>query len=312
MTQADFRLAEALGHGIGDKRLDILRRIGETGSISSAARAAGVSYKAAWQAIDTLVNLAGTPLVETAVGGSGGGGARLTEAGHWLLEVAARLDAARAAVLAEFDRRRPVDAEDPGQHPGRRRHADPSERPRAAALPVAPTTMAALGLRTSLRNQLPCRVAAVQSRGPLVRVTMTLADGGTLASRITRESAELLELRSGLPVLALCKATAVTITAPDPRHEPEAPDRGNRSAPHAGNEGDKGNQGGKGNESVNRLPGTVVRTARAASGSAEVALALGSGVRLVGFADAALRLKPARSAQATFDETSVVIGSVLT
>ena len=57
-----------------DKRINILRRIHETGSISEAARLAKVSYKAAWQAIETLSNLAGAPLVEKVVGGSRGGG----------------------------------------------------------------------------------------------------------------------------------------------------------------------------------------------------------------------------------------------
>ena len=42
---------------LSDKRIDILRRIKETGSISEAARASGVSYKAAWQALETLENL---------------------------------------------------------------------------------------------------------------------------------------------------------------------------------------------------------------------------------------------------------------
>ena len=56
-------LTQQLG-SIVDKRLDILRRIQDTGSISEAARTAGVSYKAAWQAIETLSNLAGSPLVE--------------------------------------------------------------------------------------------------------------------------------------------------------------------------------------------------------------------------------------------------------
>ena len=59
---------------IVDKRINILRRIHETGSISEAARLAKVSYKAAWQAIETLSNLAGAPLVEKVVGGSRGGG----------------------------------------------------------------------------------------------------------------------------------------------------------------------------------------------------------------------------------------------
>ena len=77
--------AHALGHASGDKRIEILRLIGQSGSISQAAREAGVSYKAAWQAVDTLTNLAGVVLVERAVGGAGGGGASVSEAGLRLL-----------------------------------------------------------------------------------------------------------------------------------------------------------------------------------------------------------------------------------
>ncbi|MFT4240886.1 MAG: LysR family transcriptional regulator, partial [Acidovorax sp.] len=81
MPQA-LSLTGALGHELTDKRIAILRQIAEGGSISQAARAVGVSYKAAWQAVDTLTNLAGAPLVARAVGGAGGGGAQLTEAGR--------------------------------------------------------------------------------------------------------------------------------------------------------------------------------------------------------------------------------------
>src|SRR6478735_4317432 len=96
------RFTDALGHGLSDKRIDILRGIGRSGSISQAAREAGVSYKAAWQAIDTLTNLAGVPLVERAVGGAGGGGALLTTHGGHLLELADALDAARREVHARW------------------------------------------------------------------------------------------------------------------------------------------------------------------------------------------------------------------
>ena len=71
MNSSALHFAQALGHEATDKRLDILKRIGEVGSISEAARSANVSYKAAWQALETLSNLAGAPLVEKAVGGSG-------------------------------------------------------------------------------------------------------------------------------------------------------------------------------------------------------------------------------------------------
>ena len=71
-SSPSLSLSAALGHALTDKRIDILRHIGECGSISQAARAAGVSYKAAWQAVDTLTNLAGAQLVARAVGGAGG------------------------------------------------------------------------------------------------------------------------------------------------------------------------------------------------------------------------------------------------
>ena len=51
MSNFSLSLADVLGHEVTDKRIDILRRIGEVGSISEAARGAGVSYKAAWQAL---------------------------------------------------------------------------------------------------------------------------------------------------------------------------------------------------------------------------------------------------------------------
>src|SRR6478752_1329068 len=91
-------LAGALGHQPADKRLEILRRVAAVGSISQAARDAGVSYKAAWQALDTLSNLAGAALVERAVGGSGGGGARLSAAGEQVLQAADQMGRARDAV----------------------------------------------------------------------------------------------------------------------------------------------------------------------------------------------------------------------
>jgi len=151
---------------------------------SQAARDAGISYKAAWQAIETLTSLSGLPLVERSVGGSGGGGARITPQGLQLLAVADELALARAQVLARY-----------------------AQVKLGEALPHT------LGLRTSMRNQLPCVVAGVQplAQGPMVEVALRTSGGQTLTSRVTRESADLLGLLPGLAVLALCKATAVAV-----------------------------------------------------------------------------------------------------
>ena len=182
-------LTDALGHAPADKRLEVLRRVGQTGSISQAARDAGISYKAAWQAIDTLTNLSGLPLVDRSVGGSGGGGARITADGNRLLELADQLALARSQVLARFGQ---VQAGALAAHSG-------------------------LGLRTSMRNQLPCVVTGLHAlgQGNLMQVTLQTTGGQVLTSLVTRESADLLGLSTGMAVLALCKATAVVVMPPD-------------------------------------------------------------------------------------------------
>lgn len=240
-------LQQALAHPLADKRIEILRHVGECGSISAAARQAGVSYKAAWQAIDTLGNLAGAALVDKAVGGSGGGGARLTAEGEQLLQAAALMAQARRDVLGQLSR---------------------------SALGAVP----ALGLRTSMRNQLPCLVQALKPQRGAVQVQLALGDGSRMCSRITRESAELLGLAPGQRLLALCKATAVEITA---------------QAPPAGAE-------------INLLAGEVQRLSRSRAGG-EVALRLPGGESWVGFCGPASGLRLHGPAWARFGEAAVVL-----
>ena len=254
MPKTELQIAQALGHQPTDQRLDILRRIGEVGSISQAARDAGVSYKAAWQAIDTLSNLAGLPLVEKLVGGAGGGGAHLTAAGRSLLGAAEKMQQARQQVLQA--------------HPS----ADEADKAGAGSAPLW-----ALNLRTSMRNQLPCSVFAIHRDAGAMRVALRLSDGTLLCARITRESVELLGLRPGLAVLALCKATAVSM------------------APHA--------EPGAGQ---NHLPGRVSRATRSKHGG-EVALTLSAGLQLVGFCAPGTLLKIGQSAVASVDPAAVVI-----
>jgi len=179
-------LTAALGDPASDRRLEVLRLVGQSCSISEAARQVGISYKAAWQAIDTLTNLSGVALVDRTVGGSGGGGARITTQGLTLLALADELANARRQVLSRF----------------------------AGGAALA----SGLGLRTSMRNQLPCtvlRCEALTPLDPMVTITLQTPGGVLLQSSITRESADLLGLTPGLAVLVLCKATAVSIAAQD-------------------------------------------------------------------------------------------------
>ncbi len=255
MTLPISSLNEALGHAISDKRLEVLRRVGQSGSISQAAREAGISYKAAWQAIDTLTNLSGATLVDCTVGGSGGGGARITAQGQQLLALADALAAARRQVLAGF----------------------------ANGVQLA----SGLGLRTSMRNQLPCTVIcceAITPSDPLVWVTVQTAGGAVLTASLTHESADLLGLKAGLPVLVLCKATAVRIEPADDTAVPAANVR-----------------------EASQLGGVVERVTPG-QGRDEVVLALHGGGHWVGFAAHPQALASGQPAVAHVAAAALVLG----
>ena len=105
--QLSIRIDLATGGRIGPGKVALLEAIGETGSISAAGRAMKMSYRRAWQLVEDLNRNLGNPVVETAAGGAGGGGARLTEAGRTLVQQyraveRAASDTARGP-LAELD-----------------------------------------------------------------------------------------------------------------------------------------------------------------------------------------------------------------
>jgi molybdate transport system substrate-binding protein len=65
----------------------LLEGIDRWRSISAAARQMGMSYRRAWLLVQSMNEAAGEPLVEAAVGGSHGGGARLTTRGRQTAEL---------------------------------------------------------------------------------------------------------------------------------------------------------------------------------------------------------------------------------
>jgi len=74
-------------HLLGPRGARLLRSLKASGSISSAARGAGMSYKSAWSYLSDMSRLVGSPLVVSQRGGArGGGGSRLTPTGEELLQ----------------------------------------------------------------------------------------------------------------------------------------------------------------------------------------------------------------------------------
>jgi molybdate transport system regulatory protein len=158
------------------QRIALLQHIAEQGSITRAAKSAGLSYKATWDAIDELNNLTPKPLVERAVGGKGGGGARLSTEGERVLRLYQRLQALQAQVLEAAEEASDLDL------------------------------LGRLMMRTSARNQLQGRVGAIVAQGRNDLITLELGGGLTLNAQITHESTQQLDLAEGSTVVALMKA----------------------------------------------------------------------------------------------------------
>lgn len=173
----------------GRSRIDLLEKVGEYGSITRAAKAVNMSYKAAWDAIDTMNNLSDGPLVETATGGKGGGGARLTDKGRRLVEVYKSL---------EREHRKFLDALGHG----------------IEDLENYVSLLGRLFLRTSARNQFHGKIVCIRTGPVTAEVELAMGGEDKIVAVITRESVEGLELRIGTEAWALIKAPWV-IVAPE-------------------------------------------------------------------------------------------------
>ena len=125
-------------------RVALIEAIGELGSISAAARRTGLSYKAAWDAVQALNNLFDGPLVTAAPGGRRGGAAVVTERGQAVLQAFRRVQAELDAALARLDQA------------------------------VEPDLFWSLGMKTSARNALRGRIARITPGAVSTEVALAL------------------------------------------------------------------------------------------------------------------------------------------
>jgi molybdate transport system regulatory protein len=105
-SQPKLKLSLRLLHGgeiaLGPGKADLLEAIVRTGSISAAGKSMDMSYRRAWQLVDVMNRCFKSPLVETAKGGSHGGGAWLTPLGQEMLAHYRAMDAAAKQVAQAY------------------------------------------------------------------------------------------------------------------------------------------------------------------------------------------------------------------
>ena len=167
--------------------LELLERIDATGSISSAANAIGMSYKAAWEAVESINNLSAQPLVERKTGGQKGGGTTLTPYGRRLVGAYRRIEQEREQILKSLG----SSIDDFDEYYQLIRRYD---------------------MKTSARNQFLGKVKKVKLGAVNAEVVMDIGRGDTLIAVITNESVEHLKLEIGSEVYALVKAPWVILT----------------------------------------------------------------------------------------------------
>lgn len=186
-----FGVDLAAGSFLGDTRIRLLEAIDRHGSISQAAREVPLSYKAAWDAVDAMNNLAEAPLVERAVGGRNGGGTRLTPYGRRVVSLFRALEAeyqqALDRVTAALD-----DAEAQDSQALRR-------------------LMRSVSVTPSARNQFVGPITTLRAGEVTYEVGIRFDGFNEIVAQISREGAEQLQLAIGRELHAWVNSSAVIL-----------------------------------------------------------------------------------------------------
>ncbi len=179
------------GTFLGDTRIRLLEAIDRHGSISQAAKAVPLSYKAAWDAIDAMNNLADQALVVRSAGGKHGGGTTLTDHGRKVIALYRALEAEYQAALDRLAER--MNDEQGGDFQQFRQ------------------LLRRMSMKTSARNQFAGTVCGLREGDVDFEVRLRLDPDHELVAIITRESAETLGLAIGMEVSALVKSSSVLL-----------------------------------------------------------------------------------------------------
>ena len=174
------------GMPFGDDRVGLLELIDRLGSISKAAKAAGISYKTAWDVIDAVNNLSPKPLVVRTSGGRKGGGTVLTEEGAGFVRLYREIQGAHQRFLKDLEGK-------------------------AGPLEEMHPLLRGVVMRVSARNVFLGTIAWIRKGAVNSEVLVRLKGEDSLCSVITNESVESLQLKEGREAYAFFKASSVVV-----------------------------------------------------------------------------------------------------
>jgi molybdate transport system regulatory protein len=189
--EALVSLTSEHARAVGRDRIRLLEAVGREGSITAGAKAVGLTYKAAWDALDAMANLFGQPLLATRTGGRTGGGSVLTPTGVRAIEAFHRLEAELARVVRVLE-------------------------PELAGTGISPLNlMSGFLMKTSARNTLRGTVTSIASGAVTTEIAVAVSSDSTIYALITNDSVRDLGLCFGRDAIVLIKASFVLIALGD-------------------------------------------------------------------------------------------------
>ncbi|WP_345993878.1 TOBE domain-containing protein [Sulfurimonas sp. HSL-1716] len=177
---------------LGSGRIELLNMIEKTGSINAAAKEMKMSYKAAWERINGMNELADEPIIQRKIGGKGGGGTTLTPYAHELIKTYDRLNELHRQFIDRF--------------------SEAGDSPELLSKILKRTF-----LTTSARNQIPSKISKIDSNELSSLITITLSGGSEVLSTITSKSANSMNLHVGSDIYAIIKSSDIKIYAAPPK-----------------------------------------------------------------------------------------------
>jgi len=173
-----------------EKRILLLQAIDEAGSISKAAKMVPMSYKAAWDACDSINNLCPHPVITRETGGKGGGGTKITPYGHNLLKTYNMLEQEHKKFLQNLSENTDFDR-------------------------GTIKSLQRFSMQISARNRLQGVIETIASTSVNAQIHLRLKSGNSIMSVITKSAVEELALVVGDEVSAIFKSNSVLLTTDD-------------------------------------------------------------------------------------------------
>ena len=186
--KADINLELFLGEDtqVLAKHIALLKAIKETKSITKAAEVVGISYKNAWDCLDTINNKSSKPLIIRADGNKKNSGSELSPYAKKLIKIYDAILETQKDFLQKICQK--VDFED-----------------------VDIINLQRMSMNLSARNQLSCEIVSINRGAVNSEITAKLSNGNTLEATITVESEKNLGLKVGQKVVFIFKVPSVIL-----------------------------------------------------------------------------------------------------